>query len=353
MIQPEIKKILEVAINAPSGDNVQPWKIILSGNSLELCNLPNRDSSLYNFNQAASLIGHGALIENIEIAAKEFGYKVLIELFPKSSDNHTTDIVAKIDFQKADTKKDPLFEFIPQRITNRKKYNSDLLTDHQKKSLSDLNSNLKLVDDREGVKSLAEISSLNEQLVLENQKMHQFLFQHVTWTKQESEEKRSGLYIQTLEMPKPAEIVFRAARHWSRMKFLNKLGLSKKVSKENKKVYQHSAGFAAIAIPNYEGTSFINLGRLLERAWLKATELGISIQPLTGITFLYQAIQRGNKDLDSQQIELIQQGYNKMAQIFGVKEEKIGFVFRYGISEAPSAPSPKYLFEEVVVEKNA
>lgn len=57
-----IKQILEAAVRAPSGDNVQPWEFEVSKNftQINLYNLPEMDDSYYNYNQMASYIAHGA-----------------------------------------------------------------------------------------------------------------------------------------------------------------------------------------------------------------------------------------------------------------------------------------------------
>lgn len=46
-----IKEILESAIYAPSGENNQPWKFRLKDNGIDVFNVPERDTSLYNFRQ--------------------------------------------------------------------------------------------------------------------------------------------------------------------------------------------------------------------------------------------------------------------------------------------------------------
>ncbi len=70
-----MQKILEAGVRAPSGENCQPWRFVVAGDTLSIFNIPERDLSPYNFNQLGSMVAHGALIENIVIAATAFGYR--------------------------------------------------------------------------------------------------------------------------------------------------------------------------------------------------------------------------------------------------------------------------------------
>ncbi|MDP3028969.1 MAG: nitroreductase family protein, partial [Deltaproteobacteria bacterium] len=63
-----IFKIVEAGTWAPSGDNCQPWRFTWNGQKLLLFNVLERDTSIYNSRQRASLIAHGAVLENMDIA---------------------------------------------------------------------------------------------------------------------------------------------------------------------------------------------------------------------------------------------------------------------------------------------
>ena len=84
-MNPDFEKIIEAGSRAPSGDNSQPWLFDIDDNSIVIYNNVNRDSSLYNYNQTASLIAIGACIENMIIAAGHFGYTADLVLFPDLS----------------------------------------------------------------------------------------------------------------------------------------------------------------------------------------------------------------------------------------------------------------------------
>ena len=123
-----VKQILEAAIRAPSGDNVQPWKFQVSKNftRIELYNLPEKDNSYYNFNQMASYIAHGAVIENIVIASGHLGCNAEVKLFPDAKDKN---LVARINLSLAEPQVDTLYPAIFDRYTNRFQYKQYNITE--------------------------------------------------------------------------------------------------------------------------------------------------------------------------------------------------------------------------------
>src|SRR3989344_4799077 len=120
-----IKKILEIAVHAPSGENCQPWRFEVEGNRIHIYNLPERDNSLYNLGQGASFVAHGALIENMLIAASALGYRADVHAFPDGQNNN---FVATVVFEKAAPQNEPLYLFIVKRATNIKPYKPVSLT---------------------------------------------------------------------------------------------------------------------------------------------------------------------------------------------------------------------------------
>lgn len=341
-----IKKILEGAVNAPSGHNYQPWKFRIQGSRLFLFNVPNRDTTIYNFLQRGSFVAHGALIENICIAASSYKYKGNISLFPQDENQ---DLVATIEFEPSPETEEPsFFSFIPKRTTNRKPYrNISLEKTHREEILKtaanvDEGVTLYLIEDFARKKILAEAFSVNERLILENYYVHQSLFPHVVWNEKEELQRRSGLYIKTFELPFPAAIAFRLFKHWGLVRIFGKRGLSKSVANQNAKVYASASAIGLITIPNDSNKNFVVAGRLLERMWLQATKLGLSVQPVTGVLYLWQRMMAGDTNQFSQdQIQLLKNAYDTINSTFGASSGTMAITFRIGYGGDPSAYSSK------------
>src|SRR3989344_3442769 len=117
----DIQKILEAAVNAPSGSNSQPWRFEVSGSEIKIIALPEKDHPILNYRNRGTLVAHGALIENIIISSKAHGYTPILEIFPDHSNKNLTAI---FKFEKSTKEIEPVFQFIEARATNRKPYES-------------------------------------------------------------------------------------------------------------------------------------------------------------------------------------------------------------------------------------
>ena len=84
------------------------------------------------------------------------------------------------------------------------------------------------------------------------------------------------------------------------------------------------------------------VGRAIERLWLKAIQMGLSFHIITGTMFFWQGMQDGNKNIFlKEHVNMIDNAYNKIKEIFGVRQGVVAVAFRIGLSEKPSALSSK------------
>ncbi len=344
-----IEEIISYALPAPSGDNTQPWRFRIRRDSISIYNEPLADQSLYNFEQGAAYVSQGALIENISIAASHQGALAKVTLFPNSGEQN---LVAVIDFEETDQPADPLYTFIPLRHTNRKPYDSKALSPEEITQLNNITGNnpaFRFVVDPSEIKKLAYAASRNEQLVLGNEFLHKFLFDHVRWNEAHLSKHKNGLYLKTLEMNGFQEMIFKLASKWSRVKVLNKLGLANKVASENEQIYASSGGFGAIIVPVATPEGFIQTGRLVQRIWLEATRIGLNIHPLTGIVFLKNRLRKSQEHFNPQEIATIDEAYKIIQNCFGASDsDRITFQFRIGHALPPSAISPRLTLNQLL-----
>jgi nitroreductase len=120
---PDFLKILEYGIKAPSGHNTQPWKFKVNENGIEVYANFDKELPVVDGNHRELYISLGCAVENICIAADEFGYR------------HETKIVQQdslcfinIILQKFSGVPNPLFSQIDKRQTNRSVYKSKIIS---------------------------------------------------------------------------------------------------------------------------------------------------------------------------------------------------------------------------------
>lgn len=346
----DIYNILNVARNAPSGDNSQPWEFKVSDNKVRLYNLPAKDNPVLNFEQRGSYVAHGALIENVLIAADHFGYRSDVTLFPDSRDQTCT---AEFTFERTSHgNTDQLYNTIPKRVTNRKPYYARPLLQNERdtllKSLEEVcgtsqNKYRIILEEDVGKREhIGSIVASIEQVILEDYQLHQLLFRDIVWSEKQEREQRHGLFVQTMEFAPPQKIAFRLASYWPLMRIFIALGLPKKIVADDAYLYASGSATVVITTSSERPDDFIMVGRMMQRLWLYATSLGISIQPVTALLFAAARIASGDRSFVSNcHIKIIEDGYNELKDILNVKSDTLVMLLRIGFSDPPSTYSSK------------
>jgi len=331
-----MNKILEAAVKAPSGDNVQPWKFKVSENftRIDLYNLPEKDKSYYNFNQNASYIAHGAVIENIVISSSHFGCQTNVSLFPDESE---VDWIAKIEMTQADPKQEPLYEAIFQRYTNRFQYKPFKVTEEvlDKLSLSIKNiktANISLVYQKDKINELAKELMVNDRLVFERQDIHHFLFDKIRWNNKQVEETQDGMPVDTLGLNPIEKLSFPLMRFWAVVKTANYFGLSRIIGLKCWWNCRTASILGMVSIKGNDKYSFLQGGRAVQRLWLEASVLGISLQPIIGLTLLINRLQQNElKEFSEKHVNFVQRSAEKLPELFSVdKADTLVMGFRLG-----------------------
>ncbi|MCR4261008.1 MAG: hypothetical protein NUV96_01575 [Candidatus Colwellbacteria bacterium] len=345
-----IQDILEIAVNAPSGHNCQPWKFLVRDGILYIWNVPEKDKTLFNYNQRGSLTAQGALIENIAIAASRNGYKSEIELFPQNDD---PDLVARVKFTSSTEKYfyEYLFPYITKRTTNRRIYKLSHLTENDRLEIekhieleTQAQDTIVIVSDKKSIYEAAQLFSVGDRVLFDNFYLHKALFSVVNWTISEEKSRREGLFVGTKELPLPIRMIFKhLISNWNLMSKLSVLDLPSKMAKKRESLYNHSSAIGVVVAAGNSASDFVNTGRVLQRLWLKVTSLGISFQPISiGLLYLGQQLQKEQpEEITNEQRSYVVNAYNGIMDLFRLGNKTPTFSFRIGYSEPPTASSLK------------
>jgi len=334
-----IKKIIEAGNLAPSGGNSQPWRFIVENDSIKVIALPDKDHKILNIKNRGTWVAHGALLKNFKIAAENFGFEPVIELFPEMH------VSAIVKFKPADTdNKTELYEALFNRHSNRKPYDKEPLPENDKKYLQEGIHDFPQCElvfvEGEKIKKVAENVSYDTVVSLQNRLLHKHLFDEVLWNEEEQHSK-GGLYFKTMEMAPPKSTVFKLFKMWHINQFFGKIGFRKKILEETSRKMGQSALWGAITV-NDEDINFLHAGGLIQDIWLRATKLGYSFQLVVAIAFLWQQANFGNRNIFSHHdLNMIENAYKNLKEAFGVKDRIIALMFRIGKSGPPLAVSHK------------
>lgn len=341
--------ILSDAVRAPSGDNCQPWRFEILKNCIKIFNVPERDTSLFNYQQRASYVAHGALLENLQISASANGYETNVELFPSDGER---DLVADVHLTERPPANHQLQAAISARTSNRQVYNGKPIPAEIRAELlepfEDSAHPLFLTSTNAEKSILADIIALNDRIIFEHPGLHSFLFDHVRWSAEEAEISCDGLDLRTLELAFPDSMMFPLLKSWGLVKFLNYVGISRIIGGNALKLARSAGAIGVIAMKSLGREDFVAAGRTLERVWLQSARLGLSFQMMTGITFLMASLEGGRTaDLTSVQLKRISKAKEELKAVAGVG---MGIMFRLGFSNQPSARSVRLPLAAVVSE---
>src|SRR6185295_7188978 len=127
-VRPELRALIAAAARAPSGDNMQPWRLIenCSERLIEVYIDTNRDTSPMNSGQRMSLVACGAAIENALLLAQERGWQAELELPDELLNIHHSLLIARIRLgsRTAQTSPENYSRLIAERVVNRRPYDA-------------------------------------------------------------------------------------------------------------------------------------------------------------------------------------------------------------------------------------
>ncbi len=346
------EKLVSYGIRAPSADNTQPWRFKIKNDSLLVIHDRGRADFLYNVRDIASLVALGAVIENICIAAGDSGYECAVSYFP---DNGRPDTVASIRLERSEKVSDPLFSFIEKRRVNRRFYERrgleagvrDVLISE---SMCEDGIRLSVVEERASLKDIASMVGAGDQLLFGNKLLLSGLVPWIRWSRQEALLRRDGMSLDSLEINFLQKRLFRAIKSWPLISFLNIFGFSRIAALQSVKLIKSSSGVFLVASNGRAPLDYVKGGRVMQRAWLRASSLGLSVQPMTGITFLCSILQLDNgRGLSEKEANIARKILGSLKKTFSLKEEDgLVILCRIGYAAPPSDKSLRRPVEEVL-----
>jgi hypothetical protein len=294
----ELRSFVGAATLAPSPDNNQPWLFDVRADGVLVCHDPAR-ALPSDVDSMFSLIGLGAAVENLCVAARQGGWEPAVEFLgarPWAGESPFADTVALVRFRPG-AGPDPLAPFLVGRATCRKPYRrrpvpGPALRALEKELAGFAELALHWTSDGASLRALAGLVAAADRVRFEYQPFHEELYRQLRFSREEAEGTRDGLDVRCLEIPPAAAAVLHWLRPWNRMRALNRLGLSRLLSIQSAWLTWRTGtiGLLTTAAPTREG--YFRAGRGLERVWLKATELALAFHPLGSIPIFFARLFR-------------------------------------------------------------
>lgn len=338
--------LMDAAIQAPSGDNVQPWKFHAHGDALDIRSNFAADTSFFNVRQVATLIASGAAAENASLAASLMGLAADVAVMPEPD---KPDLSARVSFSRAgEVQPDPLADAVWKRMTNRKPFAKDPLGQgvldglrHEAERIP--GAKLHLLTTREQITEAANLIFRTDPIRAEHRNLHEHFISMVRFTADDVLRTQDGLPIKNLEAGPHGELFLKVTRSWKAMSMANRLGLGKLVADVSRKGMLASGAIGLVTVPAQTEADFVTGGRALQRVWLAANQQGVQFQPMTVITlFKLRWLWEGPQAFSPEHQTLLKDIWPRFDALFPDVTQDNGLVMLFRLGKGPRGKHGTY-----------
>ncbi len=306
--------LLNYAVLAPSSHNSQPWKFNVSNESILVFADRSRGLQVADADQRELYISMGCALENLIVAADHFGYNSSVAYFPGEKD-----LVAKVVLQPAANPFNPsrdtrLFSAILARQTNRNPYEPRAISEADLETMKSLSSdaNVSIFITRDSA-----IRKGFQDLVVQANGIQ---YSDANFKSELGHWLGQGVMGPTGVQAKMAQlaVVF--------------LDVGPEQSKKDALLINSTPYLGFISTAKNDSISSLKVGRVLERFWLAATALGVSLHPMS------QALETAQTKANLTELLPAESGMMQVQQ-----------AFRLGYAKPGGAHSTRRPLQEVLI----
>ncbi|MGH4032034.1 Rv1355c family protein [Actinomycetota bacterium Odt1-20B] len=354
MDEETVRRLIAYGTQAPSGGNTQPWLFVSRGRVLECRVDDSQPPTLLDFERSASHLAIGAAVENIDLAARVAGWRCTARLFPDPAD---PGLVCELTFAEGtegsageDVPSVSLAEWIGRRTTNRALGSDAPLARRAAAALTrcadESGARLHLVTERGQLDELGRVLGAGDRLRMMSRPLHHDMMAELRWGDEAVLRTRDGIDVATLELDTTDLAGISIARHWPNLAFLRRIGGGTSFEEGARKLVAASSAVGVLSMPGTTPCTYVRGGRALQRLWLTATSLGLAVQPLSSLPYLFARVERGGgAGLDADESTTLRELRAGLAAIVPHHPDEAELLL-FRISDAP-APTVRSLRRDV------
>ena len=284
-----LRDIAAAGVLAPSADNQHVFRVEVLDAGLRLWPTPAFATTRERHRRVLGLLSLGAVVENMRLRAGELGFAAdlrwIIEGGPSAP-------LVELCFATAATPAhEDLAIAIEARHTTRRMYRGPALTTAEVQALQE-----SVPADAQVVLTWLTGGARRQALRLiwraeserfQRRGLHDELFSSIRFDLSWSESAEWALAPATLEVEAPMRPLFKALRHWSLMGPLTWVGAHRVLGlRAGWLPCWQAPGLGVLSTPLTAEKGAIAVGGVFERLWLRATRLGLALQPMAASAVL-------------------------------------------------------------------
>jgi len=351
----DVDFIVKQGTEAPSAGNSQPWKYIYHQGRLLCIKDPARAWTFLDFEGRATVLAHGAAVENMVLAAASLGLEAGVTPSPLPG---CPDLVCLLTFHRPQRSPDkPRLELLLRRRTNRKKCVGDPepLTDEDRRALRQAarsrGGQLHLLTDRGAITKVGRLIGQCDRLTFVSPEMFRELTAELRWTPEEVQSTLDGIDVETLEMAGFDLKMLSILCHHSGLPLrMMRRGVARVLEKMSPGWLTAASAVGLLTVEGEGSERYFQGGRALEQVWLEATDRGIQLHPMTALVYLLARMREGGEGLSRKEKKKLEEMGRKFDKLFGLSSGLTPvLLFRLGHhTDEPSGPALRRHLEDVL-----
>jgi molybdopterin/thiamine biosynthesis adenylyltransferase len=280
-----VDRVVAAAVRAPSGGNMQPWRVSADGDAVTITLAPEHSSSM-DVGYRASAVAVGAAAFNARVAAsvEEILGPVSFELGERERP-----LRAILRFgAESDPDLSALHAAMLSRETNRHHGKQVSLPADVVERLHAAarreGARLHLLTSPDGIAEAAAILAESDRIRYLTPHLHADMISEVRFPEDPSQD--SGIDVNSLEMA-PADMVkLDVLRRGDVMAHLNDWGLGSALGSDTRERVVAGSCLAVVSMDGQALTDYARAGSAVEAVWIVAQRCGLAVQPISPV-FLY------------------------------------------------------------------
>jgi hypothetical protein len=344
-VRQAMEKLIRLAVKAPSGDNLQPWRfeICAAEQTIRILVDETADTSPMNAGQRMARIAIGALAENLRRIAIRSGWKSVCKYSDYGIDMafrdwHETDpVIADPNVQR--------------RCTNRRLYDrsevSEALLARARSSSGPVEAGDGVrtlwITDRKGISQWSRIIGAADGIIFGTASLRRSFLENVRFDLSYDAIAEWGLGLATLESTLLELTALRQVRHIPQWLFRT-TRLSRCFSAKTRALVESSSGLCIGLREVQDNVSDFSVGSAMEAAWLALTGADLAVQPMMSLAVL-DNIANHSDELFASSLE----AENKRLLVTAaeitpaLRGKSIAFILRFGRAKPPSGQTARLI----------
>lgn len=332
---PRLRRLIEAAVRAPSGDNCQPWQFHFDAEQRLLIEfLPERAKSFFDYRYCGTLISVGAIIENIRIQAAGEGLAVDVTYAGGEGPGNPAAILELRPDDSASVPHSRVEAMLQRTVTRRPFWPGRVPRDKLDALLENpvAGTDVRVINSLREIRQWAHLIYLADRIRYTHPVIHEELFSKIQFTRADAQRTRIGLEIDRLGAGPAAGMIMRLLRPWPRTQRLQKIGIDRALSGHSRFLTLASGALVLVTIPATGPRDWIVAGEQVERLWVQAQEQGLCTHPMTVVLYLARRYREDGADAFlPQHIPLLEKIQAGLDSLLGDQVGAMLFRLGYGL----------------------